>query len=326
MNYPKYVQFYPTLKCNQSCTFCFNNILDSSSYKNISLKDTYVLVDVLAKKGIAEIDVLGGEPLLLPWMKDFVSFVTGSGITVNISTNGSIPDALNGLMEVHSEFLNIGFSVHGFSETHNSLTCSDNFLKVITGVKNMVSAGKFPVVKSVLMRGNIDEIQDLVAFLAEIGIKKYYLMYEDIMGRKEQNAGFSFPEFWRFFSALKSHMKKTLDVNFVAASGFSPANTQITGRCSAGVQKIAIMPDGSVFPCNLFACFREFYLGNIFRDGLEQVWSNPILDFFRMNHPDNTCKVTTCKHFAKCRGGCPAHSYFFYRSLDAADPRCEIKK
>lgn len=57
-------------------------------------------------------------------------------------------------------------------------------------------------------------------------------------------------------------MAGVLDIGFVAASGFYSHGPQPKGRCDAGVKKIAIMPDGSVFPCNLFAGFEEFRLSN----------------------------------------------------------------
>ena len=57
---------------------------------------------------------------------------------------------------------------------------------------------------------------------------------------------------------------KPFHIGFVAASGFYKYGREACGRCDAGIEKIAVMPDGSVFPCNLFAGFKEFRLGNIF--------------------------------------------------------------
>ena len=96
MNHLSFIQLYPTLRCNQSCSFCFNqNISRSSSYKDMSERDAYALVDILVKTGIREIDILGGEPMLVAWMKDFVEYVTGLDIALNISKNGSLPDIVS---------------------------------------------------------------------------------------------------------------------------------------------------------------------------------------------------------------------------------------
>ncbi|MEW6416619.1 MAG: radical SAM protein [Nitrospirota bacterium] len=326
MNYPSYIQLYPTLRCNQGCSFCFNQGISSSFLnKDMNLKDTYLLRDMLVEKGISEIDILGGEPLLVPWMKDFVIHATEDGISLNISTNGSLPEVVGQFAEGHTNSINFGFSFEGFSETHNALTKSKNFSKAITGLKMMIAAEKNPIVKSTLMKENIDEIYDLISYFAGLGVKRYYILHEDIIGRQKNSTCFSFPEFWKFYSKIKTEMAEVLDVGFVAASGFYSSGLQLQGRCDAGIKKIAVFPDGSAFPCNLFAGFEEFRLGNILEDGMEKIWGNPLLEKFRKYDGNNRCKRDDCNHYLNCRGGCPAHSYYFYGTLDRVDPRCGIK-
>lgn len=325
MNSLSFIQFYPTLLCNQNCSFCFNqNISGSALQKDIDEKDAYALIDILVKTGIQELDILGGEPMLIPWMKDFVKYVTGVEITLNISTNGSLPDIVDEFTEIQTDLLNIGFSVHGFSKIHNTLTMADNFSNAITGIKRSINGGKNPIVKSVLMQENKNEIYSLVLYLKELGVKRYYLLHEDIIGRKQISDCFSFPGFWEFYSKLKKDLEGILDIGFVAASGFHKYGIHTQGRCDAGITKVAIMPDGSAFPCNLFFGFDEFRLGNLFNDGMEKILSNPVLDGFR-KYNRNKCKTTTCKHYSKCMGGCPAHSYFFYGTTGKTDPRCMLK-
>jgi uncharacterized protein len=109
----------------------------------------------------------------------------------------------------------------------------------------------------------------------------------------------------------------------VAASGFYKYEPQKGIRCSAGITKIALLPDGSAFPCNLFMGFNDFHLGNIYQDGLESIFKNPILDRFK-KYDRNRCANLSCRHYSMCSGGCPAHIFSVYGSLDAADPRCKL--
>lgn len=287
-------------------------------------KDAYALVDILIETDIREIDILGGEPFLVPWMKTFVKHVTDSHITLNISTNGSLPAIVDEFAEIRTDLFNIGFSVHGFSKIHNTLTVADNFSNAVTGIKRAINSGKNPIVKSVLMKENKNEIYDLVLYLKELGVKTYRLLHEDIIGRKQISGCFSFPEFWEFYSKLKKDLEGILDIGFVAASGFYKYGLHARGRCDAGITKVAIMPDGSVFPCNLFLGFDEFLLGNLFNDGIEKILSNPVLERFR-EFARNKCSTVTCKHYSKCTGGCPAHSYFFYGTIGKPDPRCTLE-
>jgi uncharacterized protein len=289
----------------------------------MNLKDAYLLSDMLVEMGISEIDILGGEPLLVPWMKDFVVYATEYSISLNISTNGSLPDIVSQFAEIHTNSMNFGLSFEGFSETHNALTKSKNFSKAITGLKMMIAAEKNPIVKSTLMKENVDEIYDLISYFAGLGVKRYYLLHEDIIGRQKDSTCFSFPEFWKFYSKIKTEMKEVLNIGFVAASGFYSPGLQLQGRCDAGIKKIAIMPDGSAFSCNLFAGFKDFYLGNIFEDRMEKIWRSPVIDALRKYDGNNRCKSDNCNHYLYCRGGCPAHSYYFYGTFDMVDPRCD---
>jgi radical SAM protein with 4Fe4S-binding SPASM domain len=321
MKYPSFIQFYPTLRCNQDCSFCFNRNLSSAAYGDMNAADADVLGSVLMGNGIPEIDILGGEPMLLPWIRDFAERMTGSGTRVNMSTNGSLPDILARFTALEGGLFNLGFSIHGFSRTHDALTKSDNFSRVVRGLRKMIDAGKAPVVKSVLLPENKNEIFELVPYLAELGVRRYFLLYEDTIGRRLYRSCFSFPQFYDIYSRLKTDSRCLLDVNFVAASGFYKYGG-LTGRCDAGMEKIAILPDGSAFPCNLFAGFKEFRLGNIFTDGIERILLNPILEGFKRWGGGNPCTATDCRNYSACTGGCPAHSYFFCRTLDTGDPRC----
>jgi radical SAM protein with 4Fe4S-binding SPASM domain len=321
MKYPSFIQLYPTLRCNQNCGFCFNRSIASDAYGDMNAADADALGSILIKNGVPEIDVLGGEPMLLPWIRDFTQRMTDSGIRVNLSTNGSMPDTWDRFIDLRGGLFTVGFSIHGFSSTHDTLTKSDNFSRAVRGLRKMIDAGKNPVVKSVLLRENKNEIFELVPYLAELGVKRYFLLYEDTIGRELPRSCFSFPEFYDVYSQVETDSRSRLDVNFVAASGFYKYGS-LAGRCDAGTEKIAILPDGSAFPCNLLAGFKGFRLGSIFADGIEKILRNPLLEGFRNRGGGNACMVTDCRNYSVCTGGCPAHSYFFCHTLDTGDPRC----
>ena len=90
-----------------------------------------------------------------------------------------------------------------------------------------------------------------VSFLKNLGVKRYYLLHEDTI-RRSHAAGLPFPEFWELFLKIQDHLKEILDIGFVAASAFYKYGSLTQGRCDAGVEKLAVLPDGAVFPCNLF--------------------------------------------------------------------------
>ena len=72
------------------------------------------LVDMAVKHGIREIDILGGEPLLISWMKNFVTYASDSGLAVNLSTNGGLSDLIVDLAETFPPRLISGFPSSAF--------------------------------------------------------------------------------------------------------------------------------------------------------------------------------------------------------------------
>ncbi|MBI4688273.1 MAG: radical SAM protein [Nitrospirae bacterium] len=320
IHFPSSIQLYPNLTCNQKCSFCFNHSLPPYASEGIDAKKALLLIDILHKTGVSEINLLGGEPTLMPWIDAFIKESADCGIALNLSTNGSAPDVIRRLAGIPTNLLNIGFSLEGAKETHNKLTCSDNFSKLLSGLQYLISEGKEPVVKTVLTRENSSEIDDLLHYLIELGTKRYYILHEDIMGT-DVASGISFPAFYDFYLSLKTMAKESMDVGFVAASGFYKGGDL---RCDAGINKVAIMPDGAVLPCSLFAGFREFCLGNIFKDTIEQIEEQ--IEIFSMKcNGKNRCRNLACGHYSTCNGGCPAHSYYFYGSFEMIDPRCAFK-
>ncbi len=322
---PQYLQIYPTLRCNQACSFCFNGSVHPS--EDMSYDNLCKLNDIMNQQGIRELDIMGGEPFLLDWMPDFIRMAGESGAIVNISTNGSLPEALENLVASSSNKLNIGVSLEGSTaERHNSLTRSQNYEKAVKSIQILISKGLNPIVKTVVNRSTMDDVPDIVRFLRECGVRRYYLIHMDLFShdRPSDQGSLSFMEFLSFYRKVKSH---TVDVEIhkVNASCFEKHSLPCGIRCAGGVRKLSVMPDGSVYPCNLFQVFPEFKLGNLFTDRLTEIWKHPRLEFFR-RHDGNMCERSDCSNHASCTGGCPAHGYFHGKEMHMADIRCLIER
>ena len=282
-----------------------------------------MLIDVLRLQGIYDLDIMGGEPFLLKWMPDFIRTVNAAGILANISTNGSMPQALGLLAGMSSENLNIGVSLEGSSaERHNRLTRSTNFEKAVRSITMLVSMGLDPIVKTVVNRSTMDDILNIVHLLRDIGVRRYFLIHMDLFSKDPaaRQDALSFINFMAFYRRITAQ-NPGFEINKVNASCFDMHALPSGTRCAGGVRKLSIMPDGSVYPCNLFQHFREFNLGNIFSDNFMAVWNSSKLDFFR-SFERNRCAITNCSNHPSCTGGCPAHGYFHAKDLNSTDIRC----
>jgi len=302
---PDYVQFYPTLRCNLSCSFCFNRGIASRA--DVTVRDFERIVSVLSDQGIRELDILGGEPTLHPRFNELIETVSGSEIRTALSTNGHNNVRL--LEDIHRRYGNdpvrVGVSV-------NSGDISRELHEYIVTYK--------PMVKSVYTRDR--KVPASVRDYLSLSGLEYYLIFMDVIARED--LGNCLP-FYEFFRDLDLFRKAHTNVSGVFCSGFIPDVAAYPVleyvRCPAGTTKFSILPDGSVYPCYLFFRYEEFRIGNILSADFDKAWKSPKLDFFR-RYEGNACTRRGCELFSLCHGGCPAVSLLIYGDLRAPDPRC----
>jgi radical SAM protein with 4Fe4S-binding SPASM domain len=286
-----------------------------------------VLLNILESNGIREIDIMGGEPLILPWMPEFVDNSIKKQLTVNISTNGANTKALSEFRNIDPAGCRIGISLQGSNAArHNRSTNSPHFAAAVRSIQWLVSRGLDPLVKTVLTRSNAPDIQEIVTLLKGLGVRKYYIIHMDLMSRDGSlnKDAWDFEGFEWYYRKMRE-ANPDMGIFKVHASCFIRDLIPDGVRCAGGVLKLSILPDGSVFPCNLFHGFEEFTLGNIFEEDFSVIWNNPILERFR-RFTGNMCEREGCPHRTSCTGGCPAHGYYHYRETERKDIRCALSR
>jgi radical SAM protein with 4Fe4S-binding SPASM domain len=303
---PEYIQFFPTLRCNRHCGFCFNRGLATKD--EITVEDFKSLAGKMLDAGIREIDILGGEPTLHPDIVRIIDNAAALKLRLTMSTNGTniaLLERLSGAYDRNA--VNIGISL--------------NSSRLPKRLEDYIAEYR-PVIKSVCKKNALLEPTNIYFDMPGI---TYYLLYMDTLCLEDLSLSMPFNEFYKQLSGLRN---KYPNIAGVYCGGFLPDTEKpsISGntRCPAGTAKLSVLPDGSVYPCYLFFRHREFRLGNILTERFEDILESPILDYFR-KFDGNKCPVTTCELFSECHGGCPAISLLICNDIDAPDPRCMIK-
>lgn len=301
---PRYIQFFPSFGCDRECKFCFNKDIIPN---RVAAPDEFAfMLQRMAKGGIFELDILGGEPTLYPHLEHLVDTALGNKIKVFLSSNGLDTNLLIRILgkNHNRNFLNIGISL-------NDSELSDELYDFISFEK--------PFIKSVVTKDRVlPESAKLILQNPEI---TYYLLFMDALTKADLDISFPFPEFFRIFEEIRKRFK---NIKPIYCEGFLSSTSTAQYRCPAGTAKISVMPDGSVYPCYLFFRHENYRLGNILHDDLRKILQNPILDFFR-EFKVNKCPSTDCRFHNKCHGGCPAVSLLITGDIESPDPRCLSK-
>ena len=95
-NYVSVVLFTPT--CNFRCPFCHNGETVLKSNNQINFDD--IIAYLKSKKGLIDAVVIsGGEPTLMPELKERIQQIKNLGFLVKLDTNGTNPKSLKELIE-----------------------------------------------------------------------------------------------------------------------------------------------------------------------------------------------------------------------------------
>ncbi len=306
-NSPLYVQFYPTLRCNQRCSFCylkmFNSLQSSSMSRSItnekfevSLKNAVKIIKELREHGVFELDILGGEPFLHKDIYDIVEYAVNSGMLVNISTNGSYLERIKKVSELDN--VNIGISLHGSKESiHDSFCGRGSFKRCIDVLEEL---GDRVFVKTVVNKKNFFDVENIVKMLCEKGIKKYFLIQ---MIDPEDKESLSLNEFYEVYKRALKASEGRIEVGIVGQLThiyYDLRNYKLITKtfCKAGSVKMVVFPNGDVYPCTMFL---DYKVGNILNEGFESVWRSSRWSIFR-----NLRRVCSfdCVYNHVCKGGC----------------------
>jgi radical SAM protein with 4Fe4S-binding SPASM domain len=298
------IQFFPTFRCNDACTFCFNRGIAASG--KVDAQQYLKLIASMSAFGIPEIDMLGGEPTLLPFLCDRIESTIAKNIRVNISSNGSqVPLLAELAHRFPPNQVRIGISISARPLPESLQTFIERFR---------------PALKNVCTRElTIPETAERFITMPRID---YYLIFMDALRPGDLDHTIPYPAYRKRLAALQ---QKHANVRGVVCDGFvpdGPAAPALAGvRCPAGTTKLSVMPDGATYPCYLLFRHPAFRLGNIFSDPVEAILDNPLLDFFR-SFEGNPCTDSSCEYHQECHGGCPAVSLMLTGDLSAPDPRC----
>ena len=297
---PDYIQLYPTTRCNQACDFCFNRGLQQ--LEDLPFDDFKRMVGILKRIGTRTLDIMGGEPVLHHDLMRFIRYSLQEGMKLNISSNGTETVLLGEVRDRYPDML-VGISV--------------NDRKAVPALEEFIRS-KRVLVKTVVGRQLDAKLIDDLLSCGQAGLA---LIYRDALDPAQLGETAPFDD---FLGTVQERYDSRRVVT-VSCSGFLPDFHRypalLKARCPAGTTKLGILPDGSVYPCNLFFGFPEFRLGNILTTPFEEIWRHPLLSYFR-TFVRNTCPRRDCGLHARCHGGCPAHSYAHYGKRSAPEPRC----
>lgn len=334
LSFPRTIYWECTEKCNYRCLHCYSSSGSDRKERGLTLVQIKKMIDELASRGAEFLSIGGGEPLLYPHIYKTIAYARQKGLTIEMTSNGSLLNEGNRqkLKKSGLEFLQV--SLDGITEKTYGQIRAGGYLPVVQ--KNIEVAAKEFVLSicTVANKLNVREIPKIIDYSKRIGAKHYRVLPLMSVGRGKEieHLQLSRLEWQKLNHYILGRRKKEKNINIQLNENLViPKQKNITWMpsdhfgCSAGRTTCSIDAMGNVYPCS----FMEHPLlncGNIVRQSLEQIWrKSKILQQMRiLDHLNGPCGK--CRYLSVCRGGCRAAAYLRRRQIDDSDYLCTVNK
>lgn len=311
---PYKVDLALTYGCNNLCSHCYNET-ERRSMKPLATADWCRVIDHLATIGVPHLILTGGEATLRSDLPTLIAHADRSGMIVGLNTNGrrlADPAFAGKLVAAGLNHVQITLGSCRAAVHDAMVGASEAFHQTVRGIQNAVDSSLHTITNTTLMRSNMGHIEEIIAFLHNMGIQTFALN-----GVIASGGGVNSPEAipHEELSPLLARVRDYagyLGMRFLWYTPteycrLSPIELEIGAkRCNAGEYTMCIEPDGTVLPC------QSYYVsaGNILRDPWEKIWNSELFRRFRNRSHDPQGsglpeQCWGCPELLLCGGGCP---------------------
>jgi uncharacterized protein len=325
--YPKSICLNVAHACNMRCRYCFAEQGSFGQNPGImALEVAKQAVDFLIQSSgprrNLELDFFGGEPLLnmqvVKATVDYgraVALQAGKQINYTLTTNALCLDesVRNYLI---SEGIAVILSLDGRPEVNDRMRIlpggEGTYHRITPQIKDMVAL-KPPsyYVRGTFTAQNLDFTNDFL-HLADLGFE--HISLEPVTGGE---SGLALTR--EHLPRIAAQYEKLADIilaseqegrsidffHFNLDLSRGPCLAKRVTGCGAGVEYLAVTPEGDIYPCHQFIGIPEFKMGNVQGSGLDKT--------VRERFAGNTLANKECRNcWARfyCGGGCQALAYF----------------
>ena len=271
--FPLSIQFEVTSKCNLRCKHCYNRSGENKTQDAMTGDDWVAFAKKLvAKGGILEATISGGEPLLLgDKLFELMDVLHDDGTVFNLISNGYLFDKkiLERLKKYRFYWIQISLDSYS-SALHDEFRGVKGSWERAARAAYLIALSGIPLrIASTVKPQDIDHLEEFVRMAINLGAS--YFMIGEVMpsGRAFDHEEFlmSREELNRFYSTMNELRKRYK--NYLSITVSSSPHVQLKYSSSEKLNVAIVRPNGDV----RLDCTCPFVIGNILRDDVEDIWA-----------------------------------------------------
>lgn len=289
---PLEICYEVTTKCNFHCVHCFNR---ENYYDELSFEKLDYLEQFIRESETLTLILTGGEFFIHPYAMEILDRMKRiKNMEIIVYSNASlINDDIARFLKSYNIKLEV--TIYGTScKTYKTVTGdADNYYKVLEGLTNLNHHRVNYKLKSIILRQNFDEVEEIRNILFEHNGEHTFINFE-LFGSNKR--------------ICESRLTDKQSLQLYKQFGIQRFTKKIPfGACGAGRLQCCIRPDGSVIPC---VGWNEMIIGNIETDSFKKISSS--FDMTKLRELDIKCR--TCERSDYC-DVCPM---FFYQNTGSS--------
>ncbi|MBP7690974.1 MAG: radical SAM protein [Anaerolineales bacterium] len=300
-----------TYGCNNACGHCYNEP-DRLGMPSLTAPEWRRVIDTLHRVGVPHLIFTGGEATLHPDLPELIAYADGLGHLCGLNSNGrrlAQPAFARTLASAGLNHIQITLASHR-AEVHDAINGASAFRQTLQGLENAQAAGLHTITNTTLLRANAGEVEALIEFLYDHGLRTFALNGLIYSGGGFAGEALTEAELAPILVRVRDRAAE-LGMRFLWYTPteycrLSPVELEIGAkRCNAGEYSLCVEPNGDVLPC------QSFYVsaGNLLRDPWDQIWHSGLFHSFRDREDDPQTaglpeKCWDCPDLPLCGGGC----------------------
>ncbi|MFZ1988553.1 MAG: radical SAM protein [Alphaproteobacteria bacterium] len=250
-----------TPACNTQCEMCYASRLHQPGQSILTPQEYRDIWRQAKKLGAFSVIISGGEPTVRPDLMDVIDAVEPKKSLIAVVSNGiQTADFVErfvaaGVTTLHLSLDGTDPATHDAVRRHKG-----NFAKTLAAIDKAKALGMNVYISTVIFRGGLAKMDDMVAFAAAHGIGIVFSLACPTGEKAGDESYVITPAEWQAVQKKMSanpHIRSDWTIN-------------LSGRveCPGGREKVAISPYGEVTGCGMnFVSF-----GNVRHEPLETIW------------------------------------------------------
>lgn len=331
-----------TAACNLSCIHCRRlDTAKEDALRDLSLEESFALIDSLVKLGKPILVLSGGEPLSRADIFEIAERATSAGLPVALATNGTLIDSATAQRIVKVGIRRVSVSIDGAdSATHDGFRkLAGSFEAALRGIEELRKVGMSVQINMTVARHNRHQVESIYQLCLTIGADALHIFmlvpvgcgvqiadsqmlpaeeYEAILNwlydkskeGKMRTKATCAPHYFRVMAQRSKTDGRKFQLKHAGMES-------LTRGCLAGSSICFVSHEGDVFPCG----YLPVVAGNIRKTPLEKIWAESEL-FIRLRDPGLLSgKCGACEYRNICLG-CRARAYYEKGDYLAEEPYC----